>query len=67
MQTYTLEEVKLRADKILSQPMTIRSGTINEFYDMSEGGDAEGIRQRYYSTKPDAFFKAVLAIVDGGE
>ena len=67
MKTYTLEEVQLRANKILGQPSTMRSGTINEFYDMAEGGDADGIRQQYYSTKPDEFFKAVLAIVDGGK
>ena len=65
--TYTRKEVQLRAERILSQSPTIRAGTINEFYDMSEGGNACGIREQYYPGKPDSFFKEVLAIIDGGE
>ncbi len=65
--TYTLKEVKLRAEKILSQPATMRHGTINEFYDMAEGGDADGIRQQYYPGKSDEFFKTVLDVINGGE
>ena len=67
MQTYTLKEVRLRAERILSQPATMRFGTINEFYDMAEGGDADGIRQQYYPGKSDDFFKKVLDIINGGE
>ena len=67
MQTYTLKEVRLRAERILSQPATMRFGTINEFYDMAEGGDADGIRQQYYPGKSDEFFKKVLDIINGGE
>ncbi len=65
--SYTLKEVRQRAETILSQPATIRFGTINEFCDMAEGGDANGIRQQYYPGKSDSFFKEVLAIIDGGE
>ena len=67
MKTYTLKEVKLRAEKILGQPATMRFGTINEFYDMAEGGDADGIRQQYYPGKSDEFFQRVLDIINGGE
>ena len=65
--TYTLKEVKMRAEHILSMPAGLKYGTINEIADMAHGGNAGGIREQYYPGKPDSFFKEVLAIVDRGE
>ena len=64
---YTQQEVKQRAQRILSMPAGLKYGTINEISDMAHGGNAGGIREQYYPGKPDSFFKEVLAIVDGGE
>ena len=67
MKTYTLKEVKMRAQLILSMPAGLKYGTINEIADMAHGGNADGIREQYYPGKPDSYFKAILAIVDGGD
>ncbi len=67
MKTYTQQEVKDRARRILNLSPTIRYGTINEIHDMAEGGDADGIREQYYPGKPDSFFREVLLIVEEGE
>ena len=64
---YTKQEVKQRAQRILSMPAGLKYGTINEIADMAHGGNAGGIREQYYPGKPDSFFKEVLALVDGGE
>ena len=63
---YTQQEVIDRANHILSMPVTLRAGTINEFDLMAEGVNTD-IRQQFYAGKPDKFFKEVLAIVNGGE
>jgi len=67
MKTYTQQEVKQRAERILSMPAGLRYGTINEIQDMADGGNAEGIREQYYPGKPDSFFREVLLIVEEGE
>ena len=67
MKTYTQQEVKQRAERILNMPPMLRAGTVNEIQDMAEGGHAEGIREQYYPGKPDSFFREVLLIVEGGE
>ena len=67
MKTYTQQEVKQRAERILNMPAGLRYGTINEIQDMAEGGNAEGIREQYYPGKPDSFFREVLLIVERGE
>jgi len=64
---YTHQEVKQRAQRIMSMPAGLKYGTINEIADMAHGGNAGGIREQYYPGKPDSFFKEVLAIVNGGE
>ena len=67
MKTYTQQEVRQRAERILNMPAGLRYGTINEIQDMAEGGNAEGIREQYYPGKPDSFFREVLLIVERGE
>jgi len=67
MKTYTQQEVKQRAERILNMPASLRYGTINEIQDMADGGNAEGIREQYYPGKPDSFFREVLLIVEEGE
>lgn len=67
MKTYTQQEVKQRAERILNMPAGLRYGTINEIQDMADGGNAEGIREQYYPGKPDSFFREVLLIVERGE
>ena len=67
MKSYTQQEVKARAARILSMPAGLKYGTINEIHDMAEGGSAHGIREEYYPGKPDSFFKEVLLIVKRGE
>ena len=67
MKTYTQQEVKQRAERILNMPASLRYGTINEIQDMADGGNAEGIREQYYPGKPDSFFREVLLIVERGE
>ena len=67
MNSYTQQEVIDRANRILSQPVTLRTGTVNQFCDMACGGDACGIRQKYYVGKPDNFFRDVLVIINGGK
>jgi hypothetical protein len=64
--SYKQQEVIDRANHILSMPVTLRAGTINEFDLMAEGVNTD-IRQQFYAGKPDKFFKEVLAIVNGGE
>ena len=64
---YTQQEVKQRAQLILSMPAGLKYGTINEIADMAHGGNAGGIREQYYPGKPDSFFKEVLIIVNRGE
>ena len=64
---YTHQEVKQRAQRIMSMPAGLKYGTINEIADMAHGGNADGIRAQYYPGKPDSYFKAILAIVDGGD
>ena len=66
MKTYTQQEVKERAARILSMPAGLRYGTINEFHNMAAGESEYGIREKYYPGKPDSFFKEVLLIVEGG-
>ena len=65
--SYTQQEVKERAQRILSMPAGLRYGTINEFHNMAAGESEYGIRDKYYPGKPNQFFKDVLAIVTGGE
>ena len=65
--SYTQQEVKQRAERILNMPPMLRAGTINEIHDMAEGGSACGIREQYYPGKPDSFFREVLLIVEEGE
>ena len=65
--SYTQQEVKERAERILRLPPMTRAGTINEFYNMADGESEFGIREKYYPGKPDSFFKEVLLIVEGGE
>ena len=67
MKTYTQQEVRQRAERILNMPASLRYGTINEIQDMAEGGNAEGIREQYYPGKPDSFFREVLREVERGE
>jgi len=67
MKTYTQQEVRQRAERILNMPAGLRYGTINEIQDMADGGNAEGIREQYYPGKPDSFFREVLLIVERGE
>ena len=67
MKTYTKQEVKQRAERILNMPPLLKSGTINEMHDMAEGGTAFGIREQYYPGKPDSFFREVLQEVERGE
>jgi len=67
MKTYTQQEVKQRAERILNMPPLLKAGTINEMHDMAEGGNAEGIREQYYPGKPDSFYREVLLIVERGE
>ena len=67
MKTYTQQEVRQRAERILNMPASLRYGTINEIQDMADGGNAEGIREQYYPGKPDSFFREVLLIVERGE
>ena len=67
MKTYTKQEVKQRAERILNLPPMTRAGTINEFYKLADGESEFGIREKYYPGKPNQFFKDVLAIVTGGE
>ena len=67
MKTYTQQEVKQRAERILNMPPLLKAGTINEMHDMAEGGSAYGIREQYYPGKPDSFFREVLLIVEEGE
>ena len=67
MKTYTQQEVKARAARILSMPAGLKYGTINEIHDMAEGGSAHGIREEYYPGKPDSFFREVLREVRRGE
>ena len=61
--SYTQQEVKERAERILNLPPMTRAGTINEFYNMAEGESEFGIREEYYPGKPNQFFKDVLAII----
>lgn len=63
MKTYKQEEVDQKALSILKQSLTTRAGIINDFIDMSEGGDACGIREQYYPGKPNEYFSAVLDLV----
>ena len=65
--SYTQQEVKERAARILSLPPLTRAGTINEFYNMAEGESEFGIREEYYPGKPNSFFREVLLIVEGGK
>ena len=65
--SYTQQEVKDRAQRILNLPPMTRAGTINEFHNMADGESEFGIREKYYPGKPNQFFKDVLAIVTGGE
>ncbi len=65
--SYTQQEVEERAQRILNMPPLMRSGTINEFYNMADGESEFGIREKYYPGKPDSFFKEVLLIVEGGK
>jgi hypothetical protein len=65
--SYTKQEVKQRAERILNLPPMTRAGTVNEFFDMACGGNAGGIRHMYYSGKPDNFFRDVLVIINGGK
>ena len=67
MKTYTQQEVRQRAERILNMSAGLRYGTINEIRDMAAGGSADGIREEYYPGKPDSFFREVLLIVEGGE
>jgi len=67
MKTYTQQEVKERAERILNMPPLLKAGTINEIHVMSEGGSAHGIREQYYPGKPDSFFREVLREVERGE
>ena len=67
MKTYTQQEVKDRAERILNLPPMTRAGVINEFYSMAEGESEFGIREKYYPGKPNSFFREVLLIVEGGE
>jgi len=67
MKSYTQQEVKARAARILSMPAGLKYGTINEIHDMAEGGSAHGIREEYYPGKPDSFFREVLREVERGE
>jgi len=67
MKTYTKQEVKQRAERILNLPPMTRAGVINEFYNMADGESEFGIREEYYPGKPDQFFKDVLEIVTRGE
>ena len=67
MKTYTKQEVKQRAERILNLPPMTRAGVINEFYNMADGESEFGIREEYYPGKPDQFFKDVLEIVPRGE
>ena len=67
MNSYTQQEVVDRANRVLSQPVTLRTGTVNEFFDMACGGNGGGIRHMYYSGKPDNFFRDVLVIINGGK
>jgi hypothetical protein len=64
--SYTQQEVIDRANRILSQPTTLRAGTINEFDLMAEGVNTD-IRQQFYAGKPDNFFRDVLVIINGGK
>jgi len=64
--SYKQQEVIDRANHILSMPVTLRAGTINEFDLMAEGVNTD-IRRQFYAGKPDRFFAEVLAIVNGGE
>ena len=45
--SYTQQEVKDRAQRILNLPPMTRAGTINEFYNMAEGESEFGIREKY--------------------
>ena len=65
--SYTQQEVKERAERILNMPPLLKAGTINEIQVMSEGGSADGIRNQYYPGKPDSFFREVLRELEGGE
>jgi len=64
--SYTQQEVIDRANRILSQPVTVRAGTINEFDLMAEGVNTD-VREQFYAGKPDRYFREVLAIVNGGK
>jgi len=63
---YTQQEVINKANHILSMPVTLKAGTINEFDLMAEGVNTD-VRQQFYAGKPDRYFREVLAIVNGGE
>ena len=65
--SYTQQEVKERAERILNMPPMLKAGTINEIHDMAEGGSAYGIREQYYPGKPDSYFREVLREVERGE
>ena len=62
--SYTQQEVQARAARILTG---VRLGTINEFYNMSEGGSEYGLREEYYPGKPNQFFKDVLKVINEKE
>jgi hypothetical protein len=63
---YTQQEVINKANHILSMPVTLKAGTINEFDLMAEGVNTD-VRQQFYAGKPDRYFREVLAIVNGGK
>jgi len=65
--SYTQQEVQARAARILAQSTGVRLGTINEFYNMSEGGSEHGLREKYYPGKPNQFFKDVLKVINEKE
>jgi hypothetical protein len=65
--SYTQQEVKERAQRILNMTPFMRSGTINEFHNMAAGESEHGIREKYYPGKPDSFFREVLQEVERGE
>ena len=67
MGSYTQKEVEERAQRILSMPITFRSGTINQFHMLAEGLDDDGIRDEYYPGKPNKFFADVLALIEASE
>lgn len=58
------QEIAAKAEHINAMPFVMKYGVINDFIDMVEGGNPDGIRDEYYSDWTTEELSKVLALVD---